>query len=155
MPNTYVSNGLGWSLDNTTMYYIDSVPRHIYSFDYNLADGMIANQKICIDFAHQGDTGSPDGMCTDVEGRLWIASFNSGRVSCFDPKTGGLLLTVNVPGAQNITSCCFGGPDHSWLFVMSAGLHAVADSSAQPNGGNIFVIKDTGTRGHPASRLKL
>ncbi len=137
------------------MYYIDSVPRCVYSFDYNLEDGTIDKQQVLIDFKKCGeDMGFPDGMCTDIEGRLWIASFNSGRVSCFDPKTGNLLLSIKIPGALNITSCCFGGPNHSWLFVTSAGRHGVADPSTQPNGGNIFVIKDSGTRGQPASRLR-
>lgn len=158
VPTVSISNGLGWSLDNTTMYYIDSVPRCIYLFDYNLADGVIANQKVCVNFNDHGpELGFPDGMCTDVEGRLWVACFGGdrGRILCIDPKTGDILLSVTIPGARNITSCCFGGPDHSWLFITSAGLHMVSDPSTQPNGGNVFVIKDLGTRGHPGTRLKL
>ncbi len=150
VPGVTISNGLGWSLDNKTMYYIDSPPRHIYSFDYNLADGAIANQKILVDFGKQGDIGFPDGMCTDIEGRIWVATFSGGCVSCLDPKTGDLILCVEIPGAKEITSCCFGGPDHSWLFVTCASL----SPTAGPNGGSVFVIKDLGTKGLPANRFK-
>ena len=150
VPGVTISNGLGWSLDNKTMYYIDSPPRHIYSFDYNLTDGAIANQKIAIDFGQQGHNGLPDGMCTDIEGRIWVASFSGGFVSCFDPKTGDLILCVEIPGAKEITSCCFGGPGHSWLFVTSANL----SPNGGPNAGSVFVIKDLGTKGLPASRFK-
>ena len=36
-----LSNGLAWSLDNTQMYFIDSVKRFVYSFDFDLNTGTI------------------------------------------------------------------------------------------------------------------
>lgn len=30
-----ISNGLAWTADESVMYYIDSVPRHIYSYSYD------------------------------------------------------------------------------------------------------------------------
>lgn len=30
----------------------------------------------------------PDGMCIDVEGKLWVACYNGGRVIRLDPETG-------------------------------------------------------------------
>ena len=136
------------------MYYIDSTPKHVYTFDYSITDGTISNQKVFADFSLDSDLGCPDGMCTDFEGRLWIASFGgAGCVSCWDPKSGKILLKVLIPGAKNITSCCFGGPDHSWLFVTSA-RYGVEDLSTQPNAGALFVIKDLGTKGLPADRFK-
>lgn len=153
VPKVTISNGLGWSMDNSTMYYIDSTPNHVYSFDYNLTNGTICNQKILIDFSQHGNIGSPDGMCTDIEGRLWIASFYGGFIICWDGRTGKMLVKVKIPGANNVTSCCFGGPDYSWLYVTSA-LIDVPDPSAEPNAGNVFVIKNLGTKGLPANRFK-
>ncbi|KAK3087561.1 hypothetical protein FSP39_007550 [Pinctada imbricata] len=37
-----VSNGLGWTEDNKTMFFIDSVPRNVYAFDYDVNDGSIS-----------------------------------------------------------------------------------------------------------------
>ena len=36
-----ISNGLAWTADNSIMYYIDSIPRQIYTFDFDLEMGTI------------------------------------------------------------------------------------------------------------------
>lgn len=36
-----ISNGLTWSLDHKTFYYIDSDTRSVWSFDYNEKAGTI------------------------------------------------------------------------------------------------------------------
>jgi len=36
------SNGLAWSLDNTVLYFIDSLPRKIYAFDFDLSTGSLS-----------------------------------------------------------------------------------------------------------------
>lgn len=40
--NIDISNGIDWTDDNTVMYYIDSVPREIYAFDFNLTEGTLS-----------------------------------------------------------------------------------------------------------------
>ena len=136
------------------MYYIDSIPKKVYSFDFDLASGIISNQKVFADYAKDDNPGFPDGMCTDSEGRLWVASFGTGMVTCWDPKTGGEVVRVNIPGARNITSCCFGGPDFNWLFVTTAHF-SVREPSKEPNAGGIFVVKNLGAKGLPANRFRL
>jgi len=37
-----ISNGLAWSLDNTVFYFIDSLPRKIYTFDFDLSTGSLS-----------------------------------------------------------------------------------------------------------------
>ena len=39
-----LSNGLAWTADNTVMYFIDSIPRKVYAFDYNIDAGTICKQ---------------------------------------------------------------------------------------------------------------
>ena len=36
-----ISNGLAWTPDNSIMYYIDSVPRKVYAFDYDIHNGIV------------------------------------------------------------------------------------------------------------------
>ena len=36
-----ISNGLAWTEDTRTMYYIDSLPRKVYAFDFDINEGTI------------------------------------------------------------------------------------------------------------------
>lgn len=36
-----ISNGLAWSEDNRTMYFIDSIPGNIFAYDYDIEQGTI------------------------------------------------------------------------------------------------------------------
>ena len=37
-----ISNGLAWTADNKTMYYIDSIPRKVMAYDFDLATGTMS-----------------------------------------------------------------------------------------------------------------
>ena len=41
----YCSNGLAWTEDGRTMYYIDSMRYTVDAFDYDLATGAVANRR--------------------------------------------------------------------------------------------------------------
>ena len=84
-----------------------------------------------------------------------MAMFNGQSIICWDPETKKQLLTVKVPGAKCITSCCFGGPNYEWMFVTSATFASSEQELADyPNSGHLFVIKDLGTRGTPAHKFR-
>lgn len=101
------------------------------------------------------ETTFADGMCTDEKGRIWVAMFNGQSITCWDPATKKILLTVKIPGAKCITSCCFGGPNYDWMFVTSATFSSSEQELADyPNSGDLFVIKDLGARGTPAHKFK-
>jgi sugar lactone lactonase YvrE len=79
-------------------------------------------------------------MCTDVEGRVWIAHWGGSRVSCFSAD-GRLERSIALPASQ-ITSCAFGGGQFDRLFVTSA----AQDAEHEPLAGSLFEV-DAGTRG--------
>src|SRR6185369_14529059 len=60
-----ISNGLAWSLDQKTMYLIDSADATVWAFDYDSKTGVIENKRALIVF--QKKDGSPDGMTMDSE----------------------------------------------------------------------------------------
>ena len=152
-----LSNGLDWNQDDNVMYYIDSIPtKTLYTFAYNKENGSVTDQKVLIDYGQDAELAIPDGMCTDTAGRLWVASFNGQRLTCWDPETKERVMTLKIPGAKRVTSCCFGGPGYSWLFVTSATYGASKEELAEsPNAGALFVIKDLGAHGMPAHKFKL
>jgi hypothetical protein len=73
-----ISNGLAWTDDAATMYYIDTRTQRVDAFDYDLETGEIRNRRPVVEIP-EGD-GGPDGMTIDVDGCLWVALFRGGAV---------------------------------------------------------------------------
>ncbi|GAA4749006.1 SMP-30/gluconolactonase/LRE family protein [Flavisolibacter ginsenosidimutans] len=139
------SNGLAWSQDNKTLYYIDTPTSQVVAFDYDIQDGSIRNKRTVISIPESEGFG--DGMTIDNEGMLWIACWGGWQVTRWNPVTGILLGRISLP-VSKVTSCTFGGKDLSDLYVTSArqGLNN-DDLSQQPMAGSLFVIKNSGFTG--------
>ncbi|AEI46226.1 SMP-30/gluconolactonase/LRE family protein [Paenibacillus mucilaginosus] len=130
------SNGLGWSPDNRTMYYIDTPTRRVDAFDYDGETGGISNRRTVI--SYEGEKGFPDGMTVDNEGMLWIAEWGGWQVSRWNPQTGERIGRIPVPAAQ-VTSCAFGGEDYSELYITTARSWIPDEQLAeQPQAGGLF-----------------
>jgi sugar lactone lactonase YvrE len=143
-----VSNGMGWSPDNHSMYYIDSPTRKVSSFDYSLQTGEISNKRTCVDFDENNQSGVPDGMTVDSDGMLWVAHWGGAKVTRWNPKTGKLLQTLDLP-ADHVTSVCFAGKNLDELYITTA--RAELDEKTlegQPLAGSLFRA-DVGVRGLP------
>ena len=74
----------------------------------------------------------PDGMAFDADGNLLVTHFGSGLVFVYDP--GGSEVERIPCGGTSPTNVCFGGADHTTLFI------TVDDT------GEIVTV-DWGTRG--------
>jgi sugar lactone lactonase YvrE len=139
-----ISNGLTWSPDHKTFYYIDTPTRQVTAFDYDLATGQIAEPRAAVRIPD--GMGWPDGMTSDTDGNLWIAMWGGAQVTKWDPRTGQLLEQIPVPALQS-SSCIFGGADLNELYITSArkGM-SEADLQKYPLSGGLFkvVTKVTG-----------
>ncbi len=141
-----ISNGITWSPDHKTMYFIDSLTRGVLAFDFELTTGKISNERMVITLPEDG--GLPDGMTTDEEGMLWIAQWDGWQVSRWNPLTGQLLEVIRVPAAR-VTSCAFGGANLDTLYITTARVGINPDDLLkQPLAGGVFALK-TKTRGIP------
>jgi len=140
-----ISNGLGWSPDGTTVYFIDSPTQRVDVFDFELQSGEVANRRTLVEIPKEW--GVPDGMTVDEEGFLWVAFWGGSAVRRFDPN-GEVVSVVEFPVAQ-VTSCAFGGDDLEDLYVTSArnGL-SERDLRKQPLAGGLFRF-GPGVRGLP------
>jgi len=112
-----ISNGLAWSNDHRTMYYIDTPTFEVAAFDYDIATGSISNRRVAIRIPETD--GYPDGMTTDREGCLWIAHWDGWQVTRWDPHTGRKIHHIPMPAAR-VTSCAFGGDTGNDLYITSA-----------------------------------
>uniref|UniRef100_A0A3B5MLU1 Regucalcin n=1 Tax=Xiphophorus couchianus TaxID=32473 RepID=A0A3B5MLU1_9TELE len=144
-----ISNGMDWTADLKTLFYIDSLAMSVDAFDYNSASGNLGNRRVV--YRLEEGEGVPDGMTLDANDRLWVACYNGGRVLNIDPATGKRLQTVSLP-ATKTTSCCFGGPDYSDLYVTSASLGLdQSELQRQPAAGNTFRVTGLGVKGRPSN----
>ncbi|KAM9820495.1 regucalcin [Neosynchiropus ocellatus] len=143
-----ISNGLDWSEDQRTFFYIDSLAFTVDAFDYDINSGHLSNRRVV--YKMQEEDKIPDGMTVDTNGHLWVACYNGGRVINIDPATGVRLQTVLLP-ASKTTSCCFGGPDYSELYVTSASLGlSPSELKQQPLAGATFKVTGLGVKGRPS-----
>lgn len=141
-----ISNGLAWSPDYQILYHIDTPTRQVTAFDYDLASGDIANPRPVVTVPPE--MGWPDGMTSDFEGMLWVAMWGGAKLTRWNPATGQLLEAIPVP-ALNISSCVFGGPDLTDLYITSArkGM-TTAQMKKYPLTGGLFCIR-TNIQGMP------
>lgn len=136
-----VSNGIVWTRDQSTMYYIDTPRRNVLAFDYEVSTGVISNERIVIDTAQWN--ASPDGMTIDSEDRLWVAFCHGSAVRCFDPKTAKVEAEIALPCIE-VTSCAFGGDDLGDLYITTG-----KAKFEEPLAGRLFVTRP-GAKGVPA-----
>lgn len=139
LSNITISNGMAWSKDNRTMYYIDSPTREIVAFDFDINSGIITNKKTVIKIGE--DEGIPDGMTIDEEGYLWIAHWGGAKVSRWNPGNGKRGDEVEVP-SLNVSSCIFGGENLDELYITTGRLDCSDDLlKAFPYSGGLYRIK--------------
>ena len=138
-----LSNGMDWSQDGSRCYYVDSLAHCIQTL-YLGPDGLPVRTETLVEIEQM-----PDGLTVDVEGGVWVALWDGGAVHRYTPD-GRLDQVVNVPGGF-VTSCAFGGPDLTRLFITTARVGLPEERlRAEPDAGGLFAI-DVGVagRGYP------
>lgn len=135
------SNGIVWSGDGRTVYYIDTPRREVLAFDYE--DGQLRNPRTAVSTV--GIDASPDGMTIDADDHLWVAFCHGACVVCYDPISGNELRRVELPCLET-TACAFGGPGLCDLYV-TTGIHK---SVVEEHAGRLFVVRGLGVRGTPS-----
>ena len=134
----YVSNGVGWSPDNKTMYYTDSDVRQIWAYDFDAATGGIENRRVFVQLAETD--GVPDGLTVDADGFIWSAVWDGWRIVRYDPN-GKVEREIKMP-VQRPTSCMFGGKNLDELyFTSSRAGFSEAELQSQPYSGGLFRLK--------------
>jgi sugar lactone lactonase YvrE len=148
-----ISNGLGWSPDADLMYYVDTPTGRVDVFDYDLATGEPSRRRPFVEI-DKAD-GSPDGICTDAEGAVWVALWGGGAVRRYLPD--GRLDRVVEVGTRNVTSCAFaasgggegGGAEAYDLLLITT---AADEAAGDPAAGRTYAYRPGDVVGRPIDR---
>ncbi len=108
------ANGKAWSPDGTLMYHADTARSTIWQYDYDTQSGKLSSKREFV----KVDSGNPDGLCVDDNGRIYAAIYGGARIDVFEPD-GQKIAQVGVP-APNPTSCTFAPGKPSVLYITTA-----------------------------------
>ena len=114
-----ISNGIAWSADGTTMFYVDSPTQRIDAFDYDVATGAVSDRRTVVEIP--AARGTPDGLTLDADGAIWVALWGGSAVHRYLP-SGRLDAVVEVDVPQP-SSCAFGGDDLGELYITTSAEH--------------------------------
>ena len=111
------ANGITLSPDQTQLYVADYRSHWVYAYQIQADGTLAAKQKYYwLHVPDDADDAAADGIRTDREGRLYVATRmgiqvcdQAGRVQCILPTPNGQVANV-----------CFGGPNFDTLYAMCA-----------------------------------
>ncbi len=131
-----IPNGMAFTSDRRSFYFIDSLDNVVWKFDYDSRTGAIGRQRAFLRFDPERD-GHADGMTLDQEDNLWIAMAMGGRVLQF-AADGRRKRCIELP-ARFTASVAFGGEDLTDLYV-TTGNHP-EDQDLGPMAGALILLK--------------
>lgn len=137
-----IPNGMDWSGDGSYFYHIDTQTQKIDRYDMTGAGGLA---RKCTAVEIEPCQGSPDGMCMDAMGHLWVAMWGGYGVNCYDPESGRRLHEIRLPD-QLVSCCAFGGEHLDELYITTA-------AGEEGNGGGLYVVKLEGQKGKRSNRF--
>ncbi len=145
-----VSNGLGWSPDNRTFYFVDTIPGLIYAYDCAPDVGTLTNRRVFVSIPEA--EGRPDGLAVDCEGGVWCAIWDGWRVNRYAPD-GSLDRVIDLP-VPRPTSVTFGGQDLDILYITTARTRLPRSTLIEaPLSGGLFACTP-GVKGLPSHYFK-
>lgn len=133
-----ISNGICWSADHKTMFYIDTPTREIRAFHCSAA-GVLTFDRVAAKIP--ASMGYPDGMAMDAAGTIWVAIWGGCGVGGFNSLTGVMEHWISLPVPQ-VSSCAFVGSKLDHLLITTARKEMDNQQLADyPDSGHTFLAK--------------
>ena len=142
MTELTIPNGLVWSPDAHQAWHVDTPRGSIDVLDHDPGAGTFANRRPVV----RVSGGDPDGMALDSDCGLWVAMWGGSAVHRY-ALDGSLTAVVEVDAAQ-VSSCAFGGPGDTHLYITTS--RQGLTGSEDPSAGAVFRV-DVGTTGAPVA----
>lgn len=142
-----ISNGMDWSEDGSTFYFIDSARRAVTAF--TVSDDELSEERIVIEILDSD--GEPDGMCIDAAGGIWVALWGASQVRRYDSIDNYKLVQIIELPAPYVTSCAFAGENLETMIITSA----QNDQIDGPKEGGMTFCLQPGVQGRPLRTFDL
>jgi sugar lactone lactonase YvrE len=104
-------NGMAIVDSGRTLVVADSHAEQLVAFEID-EDGSLSSRRVWAELQH-----APDGICSDTDGAIWVASVPGQR--CLRVREGGEVLDV-VALDRGCFACMLGGADGRTLFIAAA-----------------------------------
>jgi sugar lactone lactonase YvrE len=136
LTGVFESNGLDWSLDGRTMYYVDSFESVVRRYDYNVDTGELGSRGTDL-VACTPDEGMTDGVIVDADGTIWVAFWEGSAIRRYSPT--GELLEEHLAPVSKLTCPAFVGERLNTLVVTSAWQDLTDEQrTAEPWAGHVL-----------------
>jgi sugar lactone lactonase YvrE len=126
-------NGTVITPDGRTLIIGESYASRLTAFDI-APDGSLSGRR---EWARL-DKATPDGICLDAEGAIWMASPISREV--IRVREGG-AVTQRMATPGQALACMLGGPDRCTLFVLMGKVMVTPEQSRQSLTGTIYTLR--------------
>ncbi|NRR33212.1 SMP-30/gluconolactonase/LRE family protein [Oxalobacteraceae bacterium] len=147
-----VSNGLGFSPDQRTLYHSDTTSHRVSRYAYDAATGTVSDGQTLKQFSTDKANnygGRPDGAAVDSEGNYWCAMIEGARLLKLSP-AGDILDEIKLP-VRCPTMMAFGGADLKTLYITSIGKRPAEELAEYPLSGRLLSVRvDVAGRAEPA-----
>jgi sugar lactone lactonase YvrE len=107
-------NGMVLTDRGRTLVVAETFAGQLSAFDRG-DDGRLSNPRV---WAALPEAVTPDGICIDSEGAVWVATTGTGE--CLRVAEGGEILDSVSVGETRAIACCLGGDDGRRLFVATS-----------------------------------
>ena len=134
-------NGAVITPDGLTLIVAETFEHRLTAFDI-LPDGSLTQRRVWA----QLDEGSPDGMCLDAEGAIWVACVGYSEV--LRVHEGG-EITQRIKVDAMPFACMLGGSDRRTLFILTSGTNDLEKARASKSGKIEIVEVDVPGAGLP------
>lgn len=106
------ANGLALSPDRKVLYATFSRDNAVRAFDIVAPDQLRGPRAVAT------TEKTPDGLCVDREGNLYVGTTAGVQVFSSTGEPRGVLSLPGLGGKDRVTKCVFGGDDARTLFVL-------------------------------------
>ncbi|MDX8450811.1 SMP-30/gluconolactonase/LRE family protein [Mesorhizobium captivum] len=115
-------NGIGLSPDGRTLYVAETITGRLWSFEIEEPGVLRAFPEFPSrkPVATLTDHQFCDSLAVQADGKVCVATLNSGGISIIDPRTTDVVYH-DVPGEPYVTNICFGGPDMRDAYITGSG----------------------------------